>query len=464
MGQLADQQGPAGALVQGLVVGGHPGLGQQLGHHPGVDRRVLPHVEGGQVEAETVHRPDQIGQGPAGKGLAVMGEEGIQHGPQVGLQLGGAFIGLGRSGRRPRRRLTSEGGIGGGQPGVDAGQGLAIGLVGAMGRGIVRGGRQVPERRTDSRQTGGDGKLGAQPMDGFQVEVERRLGLAPQGRAHDLRGDIGIAVPVAADPGADGEEARRRLAQYLAPAGVERGQGGEETALEIGDRVVDLVGDIDPHRAQQPGAPEDRHLAQQGLFDGRPLRLAGRRIVSRQGGGDGHLAVEDALAAHLTGMGGDHRRHEGPIQQVADRGGFDALGVQGSDRAGQTVRPRIAAAIALNLVFGDVGDLQEAGERVGEADGVGEAEARQAPRHLIGRPRAGLAMKGHRGAADVLDLVEHSLAVFGADHIAQHPAQEADVGLQGLVRLGHAGGYIVPGAAVKPQSRRVLRSGLRSGS
>ena len=156
--------------------------------------------------------------------------------------------------------------------------------------------------------------------------------------------------------------------------------------------------------------------------------------------GDGAHAVEHALAAHLAGVGGDHRGDQRVAQQADHGVQADPLALQRADRPGQGIGPAVAAAPAptLDLVLGDIGDLQEAGEGMGEAHGVGQAERAQPLGHQPGRLGRPLAVKRHRGLADVLDLAEHRLAVLGADHIAQHPAEEPDGGSK---RIGRGGGH-----------------------
>ncbi len=108
-----------------------------------------------------------------------------------------------------------------------------------------------------------------------------------------------------------------------------------------------------------------------------------------QGGervGDGRLAIEHTFAPDFARVGGDHRRDEAALQQRQDLLPCDALRRQGVDRAGHAVRPGLTAAPPLGGVLGDVGDLQEAGEGMGEANRVGEAEAPQA----LGQPPSGL--------------------------------------------------------------------------
>jgi hypothetical protein len=105
----------------------------------------------------------------------------------------------------------------------------------------------------------------------------------------------------------------------------------------------------------------------------------------------------------------------------------DAARAQGaSQRIGAFIAR--APAAALQVIFGEIGDLQEGGERVHEAHGVGDAQLAQ----LAGKKRGGfrrrLAVEADGGAADILDLMEDILAILLADDIAQHSAKHADNG------------------------------------
>ena len=281
-----------------------------------------------------------------------------------------------------------------------------------------------------ARQTGRDRKLGAQRMDRLQIERQRRARLTQQGLAHHRRRHIGIAVPVAADPGAHLQKTGETggLAQHLTPIGVEPGDGGQKAALEIRNRVFDFVADGDGEGAQEPRLPEDRHVAQQRLFGATAVTVRRRRLEQVEVVADRSLVIQDTLAAHLAGMGGDHRSDEGARQQVRDRRGVDALTGQCAQGAGQGVRPHLAhgPTQALDPIFGDIGDLQKTGERMGEANRVLQAERAQTflhPRRGLGRA---FAMKGDGRLAQGFDLIEHRQAVVGADDVAQQPPQKSD--------------------------------------
>ena len=138
-------------------------------------------------------------------------------------------------------------------------------------------------------------------------------------------------------------------------------------------------------------------------------------------------------------MGGDHRRDPGSRQQRLDLAPPNTFRVQRADRASQGVRLIVARQrpVMLDLVLGQVGDLQEAGERMGEAHRLLQAQRRQ----LVVDPDPAATrlapVEIHRGLADRLDLIEHRLAVLSADDVAEDTAEEAHGGA-GLVGFrGH---------------------------
>ena len=62
---------------QRRIVGAGAGGLQQFADHALVHVRVLPHVEGGEVEAEAVDGADQVRQAAVAEDLAVVGDQRI---------------------------------------------------------------------------------------------------------------------------------------------------------------------------------------------------------------------------------------------------------------------------------------------------------------------------------------------------------------------------------------------------
>ena len=149
--------------------------------------------------------------------------------------------------------------------------------------------------------------------------------------------------------------------------------------------------------------------------------------------GDGAHAVEHALAAHLAGVGGDHRRDQGVAQQLDHR-----LAVRRPRPSGCAARrPGCRAALSpprpRRRWIWSSAMLVICRKQANEwANRTVSGRLRPSSRSAIslGGLRRALAVEGDGGLADLLDLVEHRLAVLGADHVAQHPAQEPDGGAE----------------------------------
>jgi hypothetical protein len=91
-------------------------------------------------------------------------------------------------------------------------------------------------------------------------------------RAHHLRGDVRVAVAIAADPGADGEERRKaRFDAVLLPEGVlelgvEPRQLVQEGEAEVREPVRHLVRYREPRAAQHGRQPQPENFRMQKLF------------------------------------------------------------------------------------------------------------------------------------------------------------------------------------------------------
>ena len=325
------------------------------------------------MEAEDLDRRDQVAQPVVDEGAAVMAHQAVVHHLQVRLEGGGAGVGFGLHGRAPRRRRAGQARQGGGQAGVDAGQGAAIGFVGALGRRIVGGLGQGRQLRRHLGQFGRQAQLGAQGVDLLQIEAQHRLGLGMEGGLQHRGVDVGIAVAVAADPGADAQEGLQvgRL-QQPAPVGQLARRHAQEDAVQEGDDGVDLVLHHQALAAHQPRGPQDGDLAAQRLVD--DLRRAGgpRPVAGVQHLADGGGAVDHALAPHLRWVGGQDRRDQRLIQQGAHGRAVHALVGQPLQRALGRVGAHPGLGLVLcaptgRAVLGDVGQEREQGEAVRQA-------------------------------------------------------------------------------------------------
>src|SRR3546814_4451197 len=97
-------------------------------------------------------------------------------------------------------------------------------------------------------------------MDLIDIMAEYRRGVAYRRLSQRFGGDEGIAVAVAADPAPDAQEGRGARAQLLLPPRIKIGHDGQEDVAQIGQRIVDLVGDEQFLGAQRACLPKANHL------------------------------------------------------------------------------------------------------------------------------------------------------------------------------------------------------------
>jgi hypothetical protein len=255
--------------------------------------------------------------------------------------------------------------------------------------------------------------------------------LLHQRAAHHRRIHIRIAVAVAADPGADGEERRQPrfdavlFLQGLLELGVKARQLVEEGEAEVGKPVRHLVRHREPRAAQHCREPQPEDLGMQG-----PVSLG--RLLPGKKPCYFTLAIQDALALHLGRMRGENRRHARaaePFQQCIQA---DAGLARAVERVGEAARaPRRArrgvraAAPVLLLVLGDVEEMREVAERAHQVQRLLGVQGVQLALEL-GAGRFFLA-KRHRLLADALDALERLLAHLLADHFAQQPPEQPAV-------------------------------------
>ena len=141
----------------------------------------------------------------------------------------------------------------------------------------------------------------------------------------------------------------------------------------------------------------------------------------------------------LGGARGEHRcdgdgfeplDHVGPghplVGQRLERGA-DAASLM--ERTSTAV---VAAPPAVVDVLGDVGEEREPRECPDHVECVFDAEVAQCGAQLVSRIAAHHP-RTDGGASDPLDQFERRRTSLGPDHIAQHPAEEADVGVEQLV-------------------------------
>ncbi len=279
MREFAAQHGDAGLLVEREIVGLDAGDREQFGDDALVDVGILAQVERRQMEAEGVDRADQPAQRAAAvERAAALFAQRARERREIGAQRGGIGIGLRPDRAGAGRRVPDHRLEGGGEPRIDAGERAPIGFVAARTAGIVRRLGECGQRFARGRMLGRDRQFGAEPVDRVEIGAEHRLGRARQHQSQLVRLDVGIAVAVAADPVAEAQEARHARAQRAIPARVERGQRRQQHVAQIGERGLDLVGDVEPLTAQRARLPEQRDLADDRLLD----QVAVGRLVARR--------------------------------------------------------------------------------------------------------------------------------------------------------------------------------------
>ena len=104
-----------------------------------------------------------------------------------------------------------------------------------------------------------------------------------------------------------------------------------------------------------------------------------------------------------------------------------------------------AAAADVVLVFGDVGQVREIGERAHHRVGLFARQLVQQRGEFGAGLRVVPAAEAHRGLAHGLDHVEDFLAFLCAHDVAEQAPEQADVFLQRFVLVGAARGRGVLG-------------------
>ena len=249
------QQRDPRLLVEREIIGARRHLLQEFGHRALMHVGILPQVEAGQVEAETVRSAAQVAQAATGQNARAVLDQRVVDKVQVGLE--GRRRGIGRDlgGRsaplqRSRRGAQARG---------DVGEGEAIRLLPADQAAIGRGIHQGDETGGNFHQPPGQGEFPGKGLHLLFIEAQHPVPLEGDGLPQDGSGDKGIAVPVAANPAADAQEGRHLRLRRL---GIELGQlilDGTEQAgyllqegiIIVGEAVHHLVRDRQLDPAQQ---------------------------------------------------------------------------------------------------------------------------------------------------------------------------------------------------------------------
>jgi len=444
--QLRQQAFTPRGLGQRQIVGRDAGLAQQLRDHLLVLVGALAQIDGGQVKAEHLHGAHQRRQPRGDQRVGVVAAQRGLDGAQIGEQLVGVGVGRLRCHRVAQCLGAGQRMQGGSQARVHADQRTAVRFVLAVRVGVGRSVGQREQGRGHLRQGLRNRELGAQQVHLGQVEPQHRFGLAREGMAQRAGVDVGVAVAVAADPMAHAQErghavARQRTLEFA----IQARYLAQESARVVAERVFDLVGHAELGGAQHARLPQLGHTgAQQRLVFG-AFTLGAELVALRHQLGDGVLGVENALALHLGGVGGQHRRDHRVLERPCDVAGADAGALQA--RQAEPERTLVQARLAFVVqpaphmvaVFRDVGQVREVAEGPDHADRlVARQVLQQAVEHP---PGAGILLQpvGHRQPAHALDQLERFAAILLANHVTQDPAQQPDIFDQGLVLRGRVG-------------------------
>ncbi len=443
--QLRRAEEPAGGELLGQqslpVVAGHLGVApgllvepvEELAEDVVVGVGVLADVHGGQVQTEGGEGADRPAEPTLGdQATAVLAQGGLHQG-EVAQQSGGAEVvavllvrvALGEPTLGVDQFLPDRGDLEpvrllGVEPLVaraDLGQPGQVVLQRAEQFG---GGAGVPD---------GVGEQAAQFVDQRQGVVDAVLVLEDQDVPGDLRGDVGVAVAVTADPGAEGQR-RGSVREFDADLVQLRGQVLQDVAdragvqlVQVVEGVAGLVGGFGADHPQLVGLPHEVDGLGEPRVAATAVRLGDRGL---QQFGDPAQLGEDRAAGGLGGVGGEDRADV----QVLDRPGQGLrrlprrlLHDAGEGRPGPF--PDGAQFAAPVHLFGDVGQVEVGGEG---ADQFGRGGRFDAAQQFGG----GLAV-GAAEQADPLDQAEQFGALLADQGLVEEVREVPEVRPQGGV-------------------------------
>ena len=388
-------------------------------------------------------------------------------------ELRGSRVRLRGADRRPPDAVTEPGG-GRGEPRVDADQGAAIGLVGAVRRGVGRGLRQRRERRRHRDGGRGQAQLGAERVRLVEVVLEHDRRLPARRLAQGRRGDEGIAVAIAADPAADAEQRRQCragrhgvadavLAQQVLEPRLHRRRLAQERPAVVVERVLDLVRDGDARGAHQPRLPDGQHRAPQRLLvaatlvrgQRQAIALGEQRARSRAGGRGCSCAAPRSGARSGPARRARAGAGRAPLPAAAPRPGSCA---RASSRLPSRGGPPSCWRRRSSRFWCRSSAMFESwAKSVNACTATRLLASSSVAEHGL-ELEAGLALllaaEAQRGAPDALHQVENGLARLLAHDLAEKSAEQTDVLAQrvGCFRRTHAGPAVA--RSVPARSRR----------
>ncbi len=450
---------------------------REFGEGGGVDAGVLADVEGLEVEAVGADFEEEGVDEELGEAVAVVLFEALAEDGEVGEEFGGAGVGGERGG-------AGRGGAGAfAEAGHHAGDEEADALVGeAADEGVLGGGgagdadlvevavEECGEGGGDGDLLGGAGELLEDVFEAMEVVAEDQIAGHGEGGGGGFGGDEGVAVAVAADPGAEGDEEGEvgeggdpgfgeLLGEGVADFGVEDGDGCEEGGLVVVEGHAHLVADAGAGGADVVGLPEGGDLGEQGGLEGcefgggsgmrsrrsrrsemrRRLNMTERRATSVGWAVKTGVMQMWARRSRAWGRVGPEslRARRVPRREprwIVRRRGFQLMGE--------------AAALAV-VGFGEVDELEVKGEGACKLIGAGGIVGFGGERGRVG---VGIFAAKDGGLAESLDRLVDTGGGLLAEDLAEQGAEGADVAAE---RCGFevAGGGEEFGEAVGPGGR-----------
>ncbi len=395
---------------------------------------VLADVHGGELEAEGGQGADGAVHPAVGEEGAAVGAQGFLDDGEVAQEFGGAEV---------VAAVLVGGALGEALLGVlqllpDAGGLEAVGLLGVealvagadLGEPVEVGLEGVEEFLGGAGVSDGVGEEAAQLVDGLQGVVDAVFVLEDEDVPGHFGGDVGVAVAVAADPGAEGEGAGA-VGDLEADAFEFGGEVLQDVAdgvrvefVEVVDGVAGLVGGLGVDDAEFVGLPDEVDVLGQPGVVATAVGLDDRGLQER---GDAPELVEDGAAGGLGGVRGEDGAHVEVghgLAHVVGVGVLEPVGGAGEQSAlGGAAGAQFAAAVDL---FGDVGQVEVGGEGAHQLGGGLQFGATQ----QFGRGLAVLAGQ----PADPFDQFQQLGALLADEGLAQEVTQSPDVGAQFVVR------------------------------
>ena len=431
--QFAGQEGDALLFVPVFVATEAEVIGD-FSHRRAVPRRILPHIETHEEQAEG-HRPTQaIEQRAIGDhahaALVQRVETQLQRIEQIAI----VVQHIGRRRRRRRQRGVC--------PVARGAQAFAqlfehrairFGAVAGLGFEGVAG---LLHRQ-----------FGRQVIDIAQVQIGGHPARQQQHFAGHRSGHVGVAVTVAAHPRS---EANRRGFQWQTQAG-RFVQGLVGLAHMVGDRLPQRMldhretpfGFIDRRRARAAdffGVPGFGDQPLQGVLDLFAFGCGQVAMILRgELRGDRVVLLDQRAARHFGRVRGQHQFDFQSRQLPGQRLGAVAFAAQTREQFRQHAgferrRLRLFAAMNQLILLGDVRQVEKLVERPRHRQQLVFAQ-------LI---EAGAQFSVHRATpvglgalADLLDLVEKGLAVLVSNGVAQQLTEQVNVFAQACINIGH---------------------------